>query len=113
MVKIITLITFVFSSLLLSACSDKESSQVITASEAQIVKAISGSDDYEKYKSNFIKATMQLVQSKKCSITELKKMGGWTKSQSYKKEPIYFTYCGGMSKNNKVHINAQTCQIYK
>jgi hypothetical protein len=95
------------------ACSDKKSSQAITVSELEIAEAITGSDDYKKHKNNFVKSTKQLVQSGKCSISEFKDIGGWVKSEKYKKEPIYFTYCGGMKLSNKIYVNALTGDIYK
>jgi len=39
-------------------------------------------------------------------------MGGWLKSvNQYRKEPVYFTYCGGITSANKVYMNAETGMV--
>lgn len=113
MIKLTLLILLVLSYSLLIACGDKEKAKLITVSDTLIDSAISKSDDYEKYKPNFISTTKELIQDKKCSISELKNIGGWVKSQNHKYNPIYFTYCGGMKINNKIYLNASTGYIVR
>lgn len=74
-------------------------------------KAIKGSDNYSLYRENFIKLSQNLIDQGRCSIADYKEMGGWLRSSNHKPKPIYFTYCGGFSKANKVYINAETGKI--
>ena len=79
----------------------------------EIGSAISQSDDYSNYQSAFIAATRSLAESGRCTLAELKNMGGWVKSQSYKDRPVYFTYCGGMTVKNRIMLDASTGRIFK
>lgn len=91
----------------------KRKSTGSSASSSLLEKAIKGSDDFAQYRHNFIEVSGELVQSGKCSLADYKNWGGWTRSVTHRPKPIYFTYCGGMSKNNKVYINAQKGEVYR
>ncbi len=71
---------------------------------------IRGSDDYQKYKGAFVKATEALLASGRCTKAHFKEMGGWVKSSTYGGSPIYFTYCGDY---RKIYLNAETGQTFE
>lgn len=71
-------------------------------------KIISGSDDYQLYKTAFLKAAQKLIKSGSCTEQDFIKNGGWIKSVNKKYEPIYFTYCNGYT---KYYLNAKTGEI--
>lgn len=78
------------------------------SSNTPLENAIKGSDNYSLYRENFIKLSKELIDQGRCSVADYKEMGGWIRSSNHKPQPIYFTYCGGFSKGNKVYINAET-----
>ncbi len=75
-----------------------------------ITNAIKHSDDFSKYKDNFVTASDTLIKSGKCSLEDLKEMGGWMRSGNHKPKPVYFTYCNG---NDRFYLNATTGEISK
>ena len=77
-----------------------------------IAKSVSSSDDYRIYKTAFITAAEKLIDSGRCTFEELKSQGGFYKSTTYKSKPIYFTYCGGFKKGNKIHLDASTGALF-
>lgn len=77
----------------------------------RLEKAIKSSDNYSLYRNNFIKLSNKLIKRGRCNLADYKEMGGWLRSTTHKSKPIYFAYCGGLSINNKVYINAKTGQI--
>ena len=79
----------------------------------EISDAISQSDDYSTYKAEFAAAARSLIQSRRCTLSELKDMGGFVKSQSFKNQPIYFTYCGGMTVQNRIMLDVSSGRIFK
>lgn len=81
------------------------------SSNTPLEKAIRGSDNYARYRENFINLSQNLINQGRCSIADYKEMGGWLRSSNHKSKPIYFTYCGGFSKGHKVYINAKTGKI--
>lgn len=81
--------------------------------QAVVEGAISASDDYATQRSAFVKATTALVEDGRCTVAELKEIGGWVKSQNNKSEPVYFTYCGGMVLSNRLYLNTSTGRVYK
>ena len=88
-------------------------SVALAVTDSEIEPAISQSDDYLTHKSAFIAAARSLLESRRCTIAELKEMGGFVKSQSYKNQPIYFTYCGGMTIKNRIMLDVSTGRIFK
>ena len=79
-----------------------------------IAKAVSQSDDFRNHKNAFVKASKDLMASGKCALNDFEDMGGWVKSTTtYRDEPIYFTYCGGMTRANRIYLNVESGRTFK
>lgn len=79
-----------------------------TDSEALIAQ----SDDFKRYRKAFVEVTNRLIADGRCTADDFREMGGWIKSVNQNRnEPVYFTYCGGMTAANKVYINAETKRV--
>jgi uncharacterized protein YgiM (DUF1202 family) len=78
-----------------------------------VAKVIKSSDDFSKYQSIFVSASDKLIKSGKCRLGDFKEMGGWWRSTNHKPKPVYFTYCGGMTKNNRIYLNAATGKTFR
>lgn len=74
---------------------------------------VRGSDDYRIYKDAFAKAASSLIQRGVCSEQDFKEQGGWWKSANQKRAPVYFTYCGGSTAQNRLYLNAETGEIFR
>lgn len=75
---------------------------------------VSGSDDYGRFGDAFAEAAADLIQSGQCSRADFEEMGGWYKSTTrHPNEPIYFTYCGGMTAANRLYLNAETGSLVR
>jgi hypothetical protein len=72
---------------------------------------VSGSDDYGKYKDEFARAAADLIKSGQCSRADFQESGGWLKSMQHRNRPIYFTYCGGMTLQNRLYLDASTGRV--
>ena len=69
---------------------------------------VSSSDDYGKYKDVFARAAAQPILSKQCTRGDFEETGGWLKSTAHKDSSVYFTYCGGFTRENRLYLNAGT-----
>lgn len=87
--------------------------EVAKSDEPEIAKLLTGSDDFARYRKPFIKASQELIQRKQCSVQDFKEVGGWSKSTNFPNKPVYFTYCGGMTKQNRVYLNAATGEVFR
>jgi len=75
-------------------------------------KLIAQSDDFARYRKSFTTVAQKLIADGRCSAQDFEEMGGWVKSvNDYRNEPVYFTYCGGMTSANKIYMNAATGQV--
>jgi hypothetical protein len=83
------------------------------ASAAADEDLVKGSDDFPRYRRAFVKAAQQLITDGECTVADFQEMSGFVKSQNHKSEPIYFTYCGGMTIANRIYVNAKTGEIYR
>jgi hypothetical protein len=88
-------------------------SQVRAADLAQVESAVASSDDFAQYRAQFVKAAVELVDQGKCTVDELKEMGGWVRSQTHKPQPVYFTYCGGSTTANRIYLDVRNGKVFR
>jgi hypothetical protein len=74
---------------------------------------IAKSDDFKRYKKVFLKVSKSLIKQGKCTEKDFYNNGGWIKSFTHRNKPIYFTYCGGSTLDNKIYLNAHTQKTFK
>lgn len=79
----------------------------------KLVNALKISDDFSKYLKVFMEASKKLVASRRCTLKDFKKTGGWFRSVNYKPRVIYFTYCGGMHRRNRIYVDATTGKVFQ
>ena len=73
-----------------------------------LIKVLTYSDNYQIHENIFHDASQQLINNKTCTINDFKIMRGWVESPS---NNIYFTYCGGFKKYDKVYLDVETGAI--
>ena len=95
----------------LSETRPDDPAETATANE----QLVSQSDDFARYKDAFTSLAAQLISEGRCTEADFREMGGFVKSVTapYDDEPVYFTYCGGMTTANKVYVNAQTGEVVR
>ncbi|MGX7896921.1 hypothetical protein [Tsuneonella sp. HG222] len=74
---------------------------------------IAQSDDFNLHREAFLTAANQLIADGTCTAAEFEEMGGWVKSSNHRNEPIYFTYCGGMTTSNRVYVDVSDGRIFR
>jgi len=74
---------------------------------------VKGSDDYRIYSDMFAKAAADLISSGRCKRADFEEMGGFLKSTNHRNRPIYFTYCGSMTIENRIYLDAETGKTFK
>lgn len=96
----------------LVACSGETSKgSAAPPSREAVVAAIQASDDFEPHRDSLVRATTDLVAAGRCTLAELKDLGGWVKSQNEKSSPVYFVNCGGMKVSDKIYLDAATGKL--
>ncbi|PWI32495.1 hypothetical protein DI392_15710 [Vibrio albus] len=90
------------------------SEPVITEEEKRntTIALIKNSDDFLKYEDVFIRATQNLISSGQCKVEDFELLGGWVRSVTYKDQRVYFVYCAGTDRQNKVYLNVETQEIF-
>lgn len=92
----------------LSKTRPADPAETASGDEAMIAQ----SDDFKRYRSAFLAVSNRLISEGRCTKAEFTEMGGWLKSvNEHKNEPVYFTYCGGMTAANKIYMNAETQMV--
>lgn len=81
--------------------------------EPEIAKLLTSSDDFARHRKVFIKASQDLIERRQCTAQDFKDIGGWSKSTNFPNRPVYFMYCGGMSKANRVYVDAATGETFR
>lgn len=93
--------------------TNRPAEQKVANLNSPVARAIKSSDDFSKYQSVFVSASEQLIRSGTCTLEDFKEMGGWWRSTNHKPKPVYFTYCGGITKSNRVYLNAATGKAFR
>ena len=83
------------------------------ANATGIESLVAQSDDYRIYRDAFVRAAQALTSSGRCRASDFRESGGWVKSTNYRNQPIYFMYCGGFTRANRLYLNAETGQIFR
>lgn len=81
-------------------------------SAAQAERLVAQSDDFTQHRAAFVRAANELIESGRCTPADFEEQGGWMKSSNHRDEPVYFTYCGGMTIANRIYMNAETGRIF-
>ena len=76
-------------------------------------KLVAQSDDFAKYRAVFVTAAGKLIDEGRCTEADFEEQGGWIKSINHGDEPIYFTYCGGMTIANRIYLDARTGRVFQ
>lgn len=75
---------------------------------------VAQSDDFQRHRRAFATAAAQLIADRRCTRQDFLEMGGWMKSvNQYRDQPVYFTYCGGMTNANRIYLDAATGRIFR
>jgi len=74
---------------------------------------IAQSDDFSLHRQAFLTAANELIVDGTCTAAEFDEMGGWVKSSNHRNEPVYFTYCGGMTKNNRIYVDVSDGRLFR
>lgn len=69
-----------------------------------LTRAISGSDNYKKFSKTFGSVSQKLVKDGRCKVSDFRKTRGWI---DLDRDDLYFIYCGGFSKKNKIYLNVK------
>lgn len=93
--------------------TNRPAEEKLASSDSPVANAIKSSDDISKYQSVFISISEQLIKTGTCSLDDFKEMGGWLKSTNHKPRPVYFTYCGGMTKSNRIYLDVATGSTFR
>lgn len=79
----------------------------------RLIRAISHSDDYAKYKTVFIRLSQELIDLGHCKLEHFEERAGWIRSQNYKPDIVYFTYCGPSHVDYRVYLDPESQTYFR
>lgn len=81
--------------------ADSAATAIATADESLVAQ----SDDLQRHRRAFASAAAQLIADSRCTRQDFLEMGGWMKSvNQYRDQPVYFTYCDGMTNAGSISM---------
>lgn len=92
---------------------DRPADEKSDGANKDIIELLKDSDNFAKYKKPFVEASKKLIAENICSMQDFKEYGGWMKSTNYSNGKTYFTYCGGMSKGNRIYVDVSTGNVFR
>lgn len=76
-----------------------------TALDIAAAAAVAASDDHTLHAQAFAQAAARLVRERRCTVAELRELGGWLRAAPDGGAPRYFTYCGGTSVRHRIYLD--------
>lgn len=92
----------------LSETRPADPAETATADE----RLVAQSDDFTQHRAAFVRSASTLISEGRCTPTDFEEQGGWLKSSNHRDQPIYFTYCGGMTIANRIYLDAGSGRIF-
>ena len=84
-----------------------------TITDGMITDAIKGSDDLDRHQAGFIVASRQFME-KGGTLSDLREMGGWVRSQRHKPRHVYFTYrAPGNQVSQRFYFDVDTGKLFQ
>jgi hypothetical protein len=81
--------------------------------DSPVYKAIESSDDLALHQVIFVQVSKKLVSTGECKLSDFRDIGGWWRSAAHKPEPVYYTYCGGATNEDRIYVNTDTGQTFR
>jgi len=78
-----------------------------------VYQAIESSDDLAEHQGIFVQVSEKLVNGGQCKLSDFRDIGGWWRSVAHKPEPVYYTYCGGASNEDRIYVNTNTGKTFR
>jgi hypothetical protein len=78
-----------------------------------VYQAIQSSDDLALHQGIFVQVSEELVNSGQCKLSDFRDIGGWWRSAAHKPEPVYYTYCGGATNEDRIYVNTDTGRTFR
>ena len=78
-----------------------------------VYQAIESSDDLARHQGIFVQVSEKLVNAGQCKLSDFKDIGGWWRSAKHKPDPVYYTYCGGASNEDRIYVNTNTGKTFR
>lgn len=78
-----------------------------------IAQALKHSNNFEKHQRTFISASEKLIADGTCKLKDFRDAGGWAKSSTMAPRQVYFVYCGGMEKSNRIYLDVSDGSIFR
>jgi hypothetical protein len=81
--------------------------------DSPVYQAIKSSDDLAEHQGIFVQVSEKLVDAGQCKLSDFRDIGGWWRSAAHKPEPVYYTYCGGASNEDRIYVNTATGEVFR
>ena len=90
----------------------RPSEEKVAAPDSPLRRALKDSDDFAKHHTAFLDASKKLVDSGTCSLQDFESNGGWMKSTN-QAGAVYFVYCGGLHRSNRLYLDVATGRTFR
>jgi hypothetical protein len=81
--------------------------------DSPVYQAIQASDDLAEHQGTFVQVSEKLVDAGQCKLSDFRDIGGWWRSAAHNPEPVYYTYCGGASNEDRIYVNTATGEVFR
>lgn len=96
-----------------SLSEDRPAEENIVGTDKELGEALRSSDNFSRYKKVFTEAARRLIAERTCSLDDFKLAGGWMKSTQYSSGDVYFVYCGGLHRSNRLYFDVKTQKTFR
>lgn len=93
--------------------TERPADEKVSGADGELRDALKDSDNFGRYSKVFMDASKKLIDEKMCTLIDFKSAGGWMKSSLNSSGNVYFVYCGGMKRSDRLYLDVQSGKAFK
>lgn len=92
--------------------ADEVPSNMAQVRSGRLEIKIKHSDDFMDHRNVFMSVSQQLIDSGQCSDDDFAQTKGWLASTVFAERSVYYTYCGGLERDDKIYLDTETKETF-
>lgn len=92
--------------------ADEVPSNMAQVRSGRLEIKIKHSDDFMDHRGVFMSVSQQLIDSGQCSDDDFSQTKGWLASTVFADRSVYYTYCGGLERDDKIYLDTETKEVF-
>ncbi|MDN3679219.1 SH3 domain-containing protein [Vibrio tapetis subsp. quintayensis] len=92
--------------------ADEVPSNMAQVRSGRLEIKIKHSDDFMDHRDVFMSVSQKLIDTGQCTDDDFAQTKGWLVSTVFSERSVYYTYCGGLERDDKIYLDTETKEVF-